>query len=137
MLELEGLNYLAVVVAWLINCGIGAYWYSPAGFAKKWEQLTGIDIMEIPSSEATKALVFVVISGLVQTVGLAIILNSLEVTTATNGLITGVILWAGLVAGTTVGTTFYSRRSWKFWWLNAGYFLVVMLLNSVILAIWQ
>lgn len=37
MIEFEGLNYLAIVAAWLVNCAVGAYWYSPAGFAKKME----------------------------------------------------------------------------------------------------
>ena len=47
------------------------------------------------------------------------------------------VLWAGLTAATTVGTTFYSERGWSFWWLNASYFLTVMSVNSIMLAVWR
>ena len=137
MLELEGLNYWAIAAAWVVNCAVGALWYSPSGFAKKWEEYTGIDIMKMPNNEATKTLGFVILSGLVQAVTLAVVLNSLEVTEVMNALVIGTVLWLGFTAATTVGVTHYSQRSWKFWWLNASYFLVVMLINSVMLATWR
>jgi hypothetical protein len=137
MLELDGLNYWAIVVAWLINCAIGAFWYSPAGFAKQWNKLTGIDILKIPEKEATKILLSVVGSAAVQAGALAVVLNSLHVTTATEGLVVGLVLWLGFTTATTVGVTLYQRRSWKFLWLNSAYFLLVIAINSVLLAVWR
>lgn len=137
MLELEGINYWAVAVAWIVNCVVGAYWYSPAGFAKQWKTHTGVDMLKIPQKQATNILLSVVVSGAVQAFTLALILNSLNVATATEGLIAGLVLWFGLVAATTVGVTLYQRRSWKFIWLNTSYFLVVMTINSLVLAVWQ
>lgn len=137
MLEFDGINYWAVAVAWLINVAIGALWYSPSGFGKRWEKYTGINILKIPEKEATKIIGFVALSAVFQAMTLAVIINSLHVTTATNGLLVGVVLWLGLTAATTVGVTLYSLRSWKFLWLNSSYFLLVMAVNSVILAIWQ
>lgn len=136
MLEFEGINYWAVLVAWLVNVVVGAFWYSPVAFAKRWEHYTGIDIMKIPQDEANKTIGFVALSAIVQAFTLAVILNSLGVTTAVDGLITGAFLWLGLTAATTVGVTLYSRRSWKFLWLNSSYFLVVMAVNSMLLAVW-
>lgn len=137
MLEFDGLNYVAVAGAWIINCGVGALWYSPMGFAKQWATLTGQDIMEIPQNEATKILGFVIVSGLLQAVTLAVVIHSLGAATASEGAQIGLLLWLGLTAATTIGVTLYQRLSWKFWWLNAGYFLVVMLVNSVLLAMWR
>jgi hypothetical protein len=137
MLELAGINYWAVVVAWLINMMVGALWYSPVGFAKQWAKHTGKDILKIPQEEATRILLFVAASALAQAVTLAVILNSLHVTEAVNGLVVGLALWFGLTAATTVGVTLYQRLGWKFLWLNASYFLLVMSVNSVILAIWH
>ncbi len=137
MLEIDGLNYWAVVVAWLINMMVGAYWYSPAGFSKQWAKHTGVDMMKIPQEKANQIIGFVAFSALVQASTLAVILNSLDVTTAANGLLVGVFLWLGLTAATTVGVTLYSLRSWKFLWLNSSYFLLVMAVNSVILAVWR
>lgn len=136
MLELTGLNYWAILVVWVIYMGIGAFWYSTAGFAKKWTKLTGIDILKIPENEATRTLGLVALSALVQSITLAIILNSLHVTSVASGLVVGLVLWFGLTLATTVGVTFYSRRGWAFLWLNSAYFLVVMLIGSLIFTLW-
>lgn len=137
MLEFEGINYWAIVVTWLIYCAVGAYWYSPAGFAKKWELYTKINIMKIPEQEATRILIAVAGSALVQVLTLAVIFNSLGVADMMDGLFVAWVLWAGLVTATTVGVTLYSRRSWKFLWLNSGYFLIVMTLGAIILSVWR
>lgn len=137
MLELSGINYLAVGVVWLLYVAVGAFWYSPAGFAKQWTKYTKIDILKMPQDKATKAIVSVAISAAVQVLTLAVVLNSLGVSTAWDGLVTGLALWLGLTTATTVGVTLYSQRSWKFLWLNSSYFLVVMSLGSIILAIWK
>lgn len=137
MLELNGLNYWAIIVAWLITVVIGSYWYSPAGFGKLWAKLSGVHHMKIPEGEATRAIVSVAISAVVQVFVLALVLHSLNITTVGDGLVAGLVLWLGLTAATTVGNTLYQRLSWKFWWLNSAYFLIVMSINSVLFAVWQ
>lgn len=137
MLEITGTNFWAVAVVWFVYVVVGAYWYSPAGFSKQWTRHTGIDIMKMPKKDANNAIGFVALSAFIQALTLGVVLNSLAITTAMSGLVTGLILWLGLTAATTVGVTLYSRKSWKFLWLNTSYFLVVMTIGSVILAIWQ
>lgn len=137
MIEIAGLNVWAVVVAWLINMFVGAFWYSPAGFAKQWTRYSGVDILKIPQNEATKIISFVAVSALIQALTLAIIFNSIGVTSVAEGLSLGLLLWFGLVSATTVGVTLYQRLSWKFLWLNSAYFLVVMSINSVLFSVWQ
>ena len=137
MIELSGLNYWAIVVTWLINVIIGAVWYSPLGFQKLWSKLSGVDMMKIPKDEADRAIGLVAVSALIQSIALAVIIHSLHITNATNGLEVGLLLWLGFTAATTIGNTLYSRLSLKFWWLNASFFLVVIAINSVILAVWN
>jgi hypothetical protein len=137
MLDLSDMNYLAVFVAWLVNVVVGWFWYSPTGFGKTWSRLSGVDLMKIPQEEATKTIGFVALSAVVQAGVLAIVINSLFVNTLENGLLVGFTLWLGFTAATTVGTSLYSRKGWKFWWLNSSYFLVVMVINSVILSLWR
>ena len=137
MLDFAGINYWAVLVVWALYLAVGAYWYSEAGFAKLWTKYTGIDILKIPTEKATKILLSIIASSLVQVYALALILNSLHVTDAWQGLLIGLVLWFGFTTLTTVGVTLYSERSWRFIWLNSAYFLVVMAIGSVILTIWQ
>jgi hypothetical protein len=136
-MEFNDLNILAIVVAWVINMAVGAFWYSPVGFAKQWHKHTGIDLQKMPQQEASRIIMFVSLSALIQAVTLAVILRSLDVSTALDGLVAGLVLWFGLVSATTVGVTLYSRHSWKFLGLNSAYFLVVMSVNAVILAAWR
>lgn len=137
MLEIEGINYWAVLVVWIVYMVVGAWWYSAAGFAKQWTKHTGINILKIPTNQANRIIAFVAASALVQAATLAIILNSLNVTELAHGLSIGLLLWLGLTAATTVGVTLYNQKSWKFLWLNSSYFLVVMIIGSVILSTWQ
>lgn len=136
MLELEGINYIAVVVVWFIYMFIGAFWYSPAGFAKQWTKHTGIDIMKIPTQRANQIIGYVALSALIQAFSLAVIINSLHVVKLENGLAVGLLLWLGFTAATTVGTTLYSKRGWGFLWLNSSYFLVVILIGSLLFSVW-
>lgn len=137
MADLFDINIWAVLVAWFIYLLVGAFWYSPAGFAKKWTTYTGIDILTIPQREATRILISVALSSLVQVCALAFILSAVGVGSITEGLLVGGILWLGFTTATTVGVTLYSRRSWKFLWLNSSYFLVVMTIASALLSFWK
>lgn len=137
MLELSGINYWAIALVWLIYVAIGAFWYSTAGFAKQWTKYTGIDILKMPQDAATKAIVAVAASAAVQVAALAVTLNSLRVETTATGVVVGLVLWLGFTTATTVGVTLYSKRSWKFVWLNSSYFLLVMSVGSIILTIWK
>ena len=136
MVELAGINYWAVLVVWLLYMGVGAWWYSTAGFAKQWTKYTGVNILKIPQEQANKIIGFVALSALVQAATLAVLFNSLGVASVIDGLVVGLLVWFGFTAATTVGVTLYSKRSWGFLWLNASYFLVVMSVASVIFAIW-
>jgi hypothetical protein len=136
MINFEGVNYVAVIAATLINAGLGAWWYSPAGFGKKWSALTGVDMMKTPKRETNRAILIVFGGAIMQALVLAVILNSIGATTAIEGAFAGLLLWLGFVAATSIGDDLYSRRGWKFWWLNASFFLIVLVTGGILLAIW-
>jgi hypothetical protein len=137
MLEFSDLNYWAIVIVWLIYVVVGSYWYSPAGFGKRWSKHTGVDIMKLSQDEANKAIVSVAASAIFQVLALAVVLNTLDVTEAADGLLVGAALWLGFTAATSVGNTLYQRLGWKLWWLNNSYFLLVMTAGSIVLTLWR
>ena len=136
MLDFGGINIWAVAVTWLISVVIGAWWYSPAGFGKKWTKLTGVDHMKMSVKDANRTIAFIALSALVQVLVLAVVINSVDARTVQEGLVAGFVLWLCLAAS-TVGHTLYSRLSWRLLWLNSSYFLLVMLINAVIFAVWR
>src|SRR5689334_4632375 len=123
MIDFAHVNYWAVLVAWLVYVGVGSFWYSPAGFGKRWSKLSGVDIMKLPKDEANRSIMYVAVSSLLQALVLAVVLESMDVVNAVQGIIAAFLLWTGLVAATTIGTNFYARKGWAFWWLNASFFL--------------
>lgn len=135
MLDISGLNVWAILVAWIFSVVLGSFWYSPAGFGKLWSKLSGVDMMKTPKEETTRAIMFVIASSLLQAIILGVILNSLAVSTVSEGIAASFVLWLGFTALTTIGNTLYQRQSWKFWWLNASFFLIVMLVNGTIFTI--
>lgn len=137
MLDVHGIHYLAVLVAWLLNLALGAYWYSPIAFGPLWSRLSGVDMMKIAPERANKIIGSIAIGSLIQTIVLAVVINSLYVTDIVDALIVGLVLWLGFTAVTTIGNNLYMGKSWKFWCLNAAFFMVVMPLNAVLLAVWQ
>lgn len=137
MLELSDLNVFAIITAWFISLVIGSFWYSPFGFGGLWSKLSGVDMMNMPKDLAGQAIRAVAIASLVQAVALAVAVASLGAETVLDGLVVGLFLAVGFTAATTVGNNLYMRLSWKFWWLNASFFLIVMPLNAIILSVWQ
>jgi hypothetical protein len=136
MLELGNLNYWAVAVATLVNVGLGSWWYSPAGLGKTWSKFTGIDMMKSPKAETQRAIMVVFVGAIVQALVLSLMVKSLGATTALDGALLGGLLWLGFVGATSIGDALYSRRGWAFWWLNASFFLIVMVINGILLSIW-
>ncbi len=136
MFNLNELNLWAVAVIWFINMAVGAYWYSPVGFSNAWKKHTGIDILKIPTKQANKILASVAVSALIQALALSLIVHALNPVTILNSILIAFVLWLGFVAATTVGTTLYQKRSWRFLWLNASYFLIVMVINTLVLSRW-
>lgn len=133
MIDFEGLNYIAIVLAWIVNIAVGAFWYSPAGFAKQWSKHTGVDMMKSPKEETDRAIIIVAISSLLQAFALALLLNSLTPQNIGEAIVATLVLWFGFTAITTIGNTLYQRQGWGLWWINASFFLVVMLINTFIL----
>jgi len=41
VISFHDLDYWTVVVAAVVNMGVGALWYSPMGFGKSWSKLIG------------------------------------------------------------------------------------------------
>ncbi len=137
MFDLTTLNYWAIIVAWIFTCALGSFWYSPAGFGKLWTKLSGVDIMKLPQNEANKAIGAVVVSSFFQAVALAIVIQWIDPKTVADGLIAGLVVWLGFITLTTVGTTLYQRKGFKFIWLNSSFFLIVVVVNSILLTVWR
>lgn len=128
------INWIAVIVAAVVNMVVGAVWYSKSLFANEWAKLTGRKIEQMGDGSTSYVITF--IAALVQAWVLAHFVAYAAADTFAEGLVTGFWLWLGFVAVAVAVNYVFEGRSWNLWKINAGYFLVVLLINGGLLATW-
>ncbi|MBX4188550.1 DUF1761 domain-containing protein [Candidatus Saccharibacteria bacterium] len=128
------INWLAVLVAALINMVVGALWYSSAGFVKPWMKLTG---HKMGGGSAGPGYAISAVGALLQAFILVHFVRYAGAITAVRGAEAGFWLWLGFVGVVMATNIVFEGRPWKLWAINAGYFLVVLIINGALLAAWR
>ena len=140
-------NVLAVLACAIAAMILGFLWYGPL-FGKTWAELMGwgsmtAEMLKEKQRGATPGYIASFVGALV----MAYILSHSIAFAASYpalasyshlqvGLTTGFFMWLGFVAPVTVGTVFWDGRPWRLWFINAGYYLVQLLVMGTILALW-
>ncbi|MCI0566406.1 DUF1761 domain-containing protein [bacterium] len=138
------INYAAVLVSAIAAIIVGFIWYGPL-FGKAWADMMGI---KFGSPEEQKAMQKKAIPSYIASFIGAIIMayvlsHSLTFASAylnsegvSAGLMAGFWNWLGFVAPITIGIVFWDNKPWKLWFINAGYWLVILLVMGAILGAW-
>ncbi len=133
------INYLAVLVAGVINMVVGFLWYGPL-FGKIWLPLSGHtpESMEAAKQKPmTMSYVIATIGALVMAYVLAHVLATYNADTISLGFQGAFWLWLGFIATVMLGKVLWEGKSWKLWCLDSAYYLVVLLINSAVLVSWK
>lgn len=130
------INYWAVLVAAAVNMGVGAAWYSGSLFGKQWAKAIGGKIEDM-KARANQGYSISIVGALVMAFILSHFVSYAGSTTFADGLVTGFWLWLGFIAFIVASTVVFEGRNWKLWQINAGYWLVVLLINGGLLAAWR
>jgi UDP-N-acetylmuramyl pentapeptide phosphotransferase/UDP-N-acetylglucosamine-1-phosphate transferase len=131
------MNYLAVLVSAIVNMVIGGLWYSPLLFAKQWmefnnmtpESMKGINPGPLYAQSFAATLVSYFI--------LAMAINSLNITTAMDGLKTGFCVWLGFITTVQFTANVFSPKKIQAYFIDTGYQLVSILSAGALLAVWR
>ncbi|MBI4033603.1 DUF1761 domain-containing protein [Candidatus Saccharibacteria bacterium] len=129
------INTWAVIVAALISMIVGSFWYSKSLFGKEWAKLVGRKLEDM--SGGGKGYAVAAAGALIQAYILAHFVQYTGSTSLWDGLATGFWLWLGFVAVVVAINLAFEGRNWALWKINAGYFLVVLLINGGLLAAWR
>jgi len=129
------INIWAVLVAAVVNMVAGTIWYSKGLFGKEWSKLVGRKLEEMSGGGVGYAVAAV--GALVQAYILAHFVQYTGSTTFWDGLVTGFWLWLGFIAVAIAVNLVFEGRTWALWKINAGYFLIVLLINGGLLAAWR
>ena len=136
---MEGINYLTVLVAAILNMAVGALWYSPTLFGKAWMELVGFKPEDAQKRMAgmQRAYSLTFVASFVMAYALARVLWYAKVTTVGGGVLIGLLAWIGFVATTQGANYVFEGKPFRLFTINTGYSLVALVIMGALLAVWR
>ncbi|MDA0769315.1 MAG: DUF1761 domain-containing protein [Chloroflexi bacterium] len=135
-LDFGNINYLAVIVAVILNMVGGAAWYGI--LAKPWMAEVGLtrEAIEANRPAMYRDYAIAILASIVIALTLA---TFVEVTGATGieGLTLGLVAGIGFVATTLGSISAFEKRSLKLYLMNAGYPVLMIAIIGALLGYWQ
>jgi hypothetical protein len=134
------LNWPAILVAAVAYFALGALWYSPVLFSKKWIAYLKLDVND-PNAKKGMALMFggSFVLMLVQSIAIAILAERLGI--HGNGWMSGLKL--GLLTGccfgaATIGTNYlYKKKPLGLFLINGSYAILGNIIAGIIICSWK
>lgn len=139
------INYWAVLVCGVASMVIGSLWFGPL-FGKIWQNLMGWQSMdETKKAEMMKGIQKSYILALVGALLMAFVLahsifyaqEYLKVSNSSAAIYGALWNWLGFMVPVLLATVLWEGKSWKLLALNAGYYLVQLLVFAFILVSWR
>lgn len=132
------INFFAVLLAAISAMILGAVWYSPLLFGKKWMKLMNKNEGELNKMKKSvrKAYGVTFVGAIVMAYVLAYIIGLLEVGTVFAGVQTAFWVWLGFVATTSLGGVLFEARPRDLYFINNAYHLASLILMGIIIGVW-
>ncbi|MES2994658.1 MAG: DUF1761 domain-containing protein [Patescibacteria group bacterium] len=139
------INYLAILGAVVAAVVLGSLWYGPL-FGKAWMRevgLTADDVTKAKTDPSAKnamlrSYALMTLSSVVMAYVLVHTLAFASAYTQTSGIAAGLMAgfwsWLGFVVPVSLGPVLWENKSWRYWFITSGYYLVNLLIMGVILA---
>jgi hypothetical protein len=126
------INPWAVLVAGIVHMATGLVWYQPKFFGNAWSVLTGKDL-----NPAKPWLVAGFVGHMLIALVLAVLIRLANAATAIDGLLIGVLVWAGFIVTLEIGELIWEKIPFKLFLIRISEHLVSLGLAGVILAVWR
>ena len=118
------------VVAFMI---IGSFWYSGAFLGKKWKKLVNLDFDSMDREKMIAAVMSSAVAAFIMASVLNYLMVEFEVSTLTQALTLGAMVWIGFSATTMFVNNMYQQKPLMLNLVDGGYQLASLLSMSVIL----
>src|SRR3972149_2803979 len=124
-------NLMAVLVCSIVTFILGALWYSPLLFAKKWTELLGKTSEELKKGADPMMYVMAFILGFMTCFALAFVINLSKVSTFYDGALVGAMCWIGFAGATSYSNqVIFVQRPVALWSIDSGYNLVSFMISG-------
>jgi hypothetical protein len=135
--SLHNLNHWSILVSALILWFLGAIWYSPVLFAKPWMAMVHVPTGEGKKKSMMAGMIASFLCDLVLSYILWHAVNWAHADTWMMGALVGLLLWIGFIAAPSLPQGIYEGRPFKLFAINAGYWLVGLVICGGLVAVWR
>jgi hypothetical protein len=143
-MHMPPVNWLAVLVTAVVIFALGALWYSPVLFVKKWVALQGKTEEQMRAEAANanmpvlylSAFLTALVTAWVMALVFAHFNPAIELSWA-HGLLFGFLFWLGFAATTSYGSAIFSGKPKQLWLIDSMYNLASFVIAGIILAVWR
>ena len=130
------INWIALLVAVIAKQVIGALWHSPMVFGKVWSAETGVSDSEMRAT-LPRALPIEIVGSLIAAFVLLHAVRYAQANSVLLGAAVGFLNWLGFVATSRLGSVLFAKGSFRLYLIDAGYWLVGLVVMGAILGGWQ
>ena len=139
-MDFSSINILAVLVATLSTFLVGWLWYGPL-FGNAWMNAVGLTEEQIQQGNMAKIFGFAFFFELIMAFNLAVFLTgspeAAEVMSAQLGAFYGFLAGFGWVFFALAVNSLYEHKSWKYIFINGGYWTITFTVMGLILGAWK
>jgi hypothetical protein len=135
------INYWAVLVATLSTMVVGSVWYAPPVFGNRWAKLANVDLNA--EKTALQAWLPIIVTVFVSFLTAWVLAGAIAIawhfyggSFFANALLTGIILWAGLIAARFITHDQFEGRPSSLTLMNIAHELVTVVVMSIIIGVW-
>ena len=136
-MNFTNVNFLAILVAAILNMVLGFAWYGPL-FSKPWMGLQGWT-KERMEQDSTNPIIYLIpfAGGLVTAYIVALLISTTQMGTLTGGIGIGLLAGLGFIVPAFASNYIFSSRPFKLYLIDAGYYLVSLLITGALLGLWR
>jgi hypothetical protein len=129
------MNTWAILAAAAVNIVLGAIWYMPPVFGRKWMALIGKTREELGSP--TTPMVISVLTSLLLAYTMATLMSAAAIDNLAEGVLFSLLLSIGIFAASLAPQLAFEGRPPQLFSIHAGYRIVSMMLMGGILGAWH